>query len=654
AEQAEVTAEKAAPKKKAATKTKKEDAVVAEQAEVTEEKAVPKKKAATKSKKEDVAETEAAPAAEVTPEAEPKMKPAAKSKKEASAEVEVAFDPEVSKADLKEPAEPAAASEVKSDETAPADSKEETLAQAAAPETKAEAEELVEDDEDYPDNDDEEDDEVQDEYSEDEEDEASADEAVDKKAADRPLPVKKYRQLQVVQGKVLEVIEAQPERKIGNRVLRAKEERVLIELEDGQQGFLFRKDTADIADDQDLFDLFIEGDNITCVIKKIYPDGGKFIFSTVLLKMRNDLSKFQDVIKNHGIFTAKVIRKLSVGYLLKHNEFSCLLPISQVVVPEEERGNLIGQDIEVAPIRIDYGRIRLIVSQNVANAIIKRREKEAFISHIEVGQEFDGVVKNIESYGAFVDVGNGVEGLLHISELDHVRVSKVEKVLNPGDTVRVKVIKIDGIHIGLSRKALLPNYWLEYAEKHEVGSVVTGKITEINNYGVVVDLNEDVSAFLPRSEFAWEKDVYISDSAAVDDEIEMKIIEVDPIKRRIILSRKQLTPNPWEKLTCRPGDTINVEVVKELKDGYKISCQGAVGYLPKASIANYHEEISIGTELRVKVRVFDPKRTKLVVNLRAETERHPRNSFRQHQKTQDKLTNTFGDLLKSQLKDPKE
>ncbi|MDD4166590.1 MAG: (d)CMP kinase, partial [Endomicrobiaceae bacterium] len=119
AEQAEVTEEKAAPKKKAATKTKKEDAVVAEQAEVTEEKAAPKKKAATKSKKEDVAETEAAPAAEVTPEAAPKMKPAAKSKKEASAEVEVAFVPEVSKADLKEPAEPAAASEVKSDETAP-------------------------------------------------------------------------------------------------------------------------------------------------------------------------------------------------------------------------------------------------------------------------------------------------------------------------------------------------------------------------------------------------------------------------------------------------------------------------------------------------------------------------------------------------------
>ncbi|NLD27146.1 MAG: (d)CMP kinase, partial [Acholeplasmataceae bacterium] len=391
----------------------------------------------------------------------------------------------------------------------------------------------------------------------------------------------KYRELQVVEGTVVEVIEARPEVKVGNKVLKAKEERVLIRLDDGQEGYLFRKDTVDIREDEDLFDLFIEGDRVQVVIKKIYPDGGKFVFSTVLLKMRHDLKQFDEIIKNHGTFKAKVIKSLSVGYLLKHEEFSCLLPTSQVSATEEELANFIGSEIEVAPIRIDYGRIRLIVSQSVASAIKKRHEKRAFLDTVEVGQVFEGTVKNIESYGAFVEIADGVEGLLHISELDHNRVFKVDKVLKPGDKVTVKVIKIDNDHVGLSRKALIPNFWQEYVADKEVGAVVKGQVTEINNSGVVMQLVDEVSGFLPKSEFAYERDVFITDTISVGDTIDVKIIEIDPHKKRIILSRKQLTENPWENLSVKVNDAVEVVVTKELKDGYKVSLNGASGYLPK-------------------------------------------------------------------------
>lgn len=464
-------------------------------------------------------------------------------------------------------------------------------------------------------------------------------------------PASKYRELQVVEGTVTEVIEAKPEVVKGKKTLKAKEERVLITLEDGQEGYLFRKDTADIKEDEDLFDLFVEGDKIQVVIKKIYPDGGKFLFSTVLLKMRNDLKQFSEVIKNHGTFTAKVVKSLSVGYLLKYNEFSCLLPTSQVSVPEEERADFIGKEIEVAPIRIDFGRIRLIVSQTVANAIKKRGEKKAFLDQIQVGQVFDGVVKNIESYGAFVEIGNGVEGLLHISELDHQRVFKVEKILNPGDHVQVKVIKIDNDHIGLSRKALIPNYWQEYIDDKQVGSIVSGKVIEINNSGLVVELAPEVTGFLPKSEFAYEKDVFITDTVNVNDTIEVKVIEIDAHKKRIILSKKQMAENPWDNLKVKAGDTVEVAVVKELKDGYKVDLNGAIGYLPKSNISNYNEPIEVGKALKVKVRVFDPEKTRLVVNLRIETEHIERESYSRFMKpAQEKLSNTFGDLLEEQLK----
>ena len=477
----------------------------------------------------------------------------------------------------------------------------------------------------------------------DETDEQTDDEKID---AEKP----KYRELQVVEGTVVEVIEARPEIKLGNRTLKPKEERVLIRLDDGQEGYLFRRDTVDILEEEELFDLFMQDDRVQVVIKKIYPDGGKFIFSTVLLKMRHDLQKFDEIIKEHGILKAKVVKALSVGYLLKHEEYSCLLPTSQVAATEEELENFIGSEIEVAPIRIDYGRIRLIVSQTVAVAIKKRSEKRAFLDTVEIGQVFEGTVKNIESYGAFVEIAEGVEGLLHISELDHTRVYKVERILNPGDKVKVKVIKIDNDHVGLSRKALLPNYWQDYVADKEVGSVVQAKVTEINNAGVVVDLTDQVSAFLPKSEFAYERNVFITDFVNVGDTIDVKIIEIDPHKKRIILSRKQLTENPWEKLKIKANDTVEVVVTNELKDGYKVDLQGASGYLPKGSIYNYNEPINEGDVLKVRVRAFDPQRTRLIVNLRGEVERQEREIYGKYMKSQEKLSNTLGDLLEDQLK----
>ncbi|HEY8396280.1 MAG TPA: (d)CMP kinase [Bacilli bacterium] len=483
-----------------------------------------------------------------------------------------------------------------------------------------------------------------------ESEEAEAPEDADERAEAAPEKPK-YRELQVVEGTVVEVLEARPEEKRGNKTIKAKKERVLIQLDDGQEGYLFRRDTADIRDDEDLFDLFLEGDRVQVVIKKIYPDGGKFLFSTVLLKMRNELKKFDEVIKNHGIITAKVVKELSVGYLLKHNEFSCLLPSTQVAIPESERENFIGSEIEVAPIRIDYGRIRLIVSQTVANAIKKRQEKRAFLETVQIGQVFEGVVKNIESYGAFVEIAPGVEGLLHISELEHNRVNKVEKVLHVGDTVKVQVIKVNNEHVGLSRKALLPNYWSDYVADKEVGMVVEGEIVEINNSGVVVKLAEEVTGFLPKSEFAYERDVYITDYVSVGEKISAKIIEIDPHKKRIILSRKQLTENPWEKLDLKVNDPVEVTVTKELKEGYKVSLDGAIGYLPKRSLGA-QEHLSEGDVVKARVRVFDPEKTRLVVGIKTEQEKQPRETYGKFLKneTQDKLSDTFGNLLEDHLK----
>ena len=458
---------------------------------------------------------------------------------------------------------------------------------------------------------------------------------------------KKYKEMQLVKGVVVEVQEAQPARKVGQKEIKAKEERVLIELEDGQEGYLFRKDTADIKDDEDLFDLFVEGDEIEVVIKKIFPDGGKFIFSTALVAKRNELLAFENTIKERPILTAKVIKQVSdFGLLMKYEDFTCLLPTQLTSTPKEEFASLIGKELEVVPVRVDLSRIRIIVSEIHATMKKQRAAKKEFLSKVEVGQVYDGVVKNIESYGAFVELGEGVEGLLHISEVDHNRIAKIEKVLNTGDTVKVQVIKVEKDHIGLSRKALLPNHWANYFDGKELGDVVSGKVIEINKAGVRVDLATEIEGFIPKSEFSWERDLVLEDAVKVGDELSGKLIEIAQSKRRVILSIKQLSANPWETVAVAEGDVIEVTIAAVQEEGFKVTYNGLNGYMSKGTVKSRDpQSIQVGETIKVKVRVFNASKQRFIVSMRDAEEKVEKENFNKYMKSQDKMSNTFGDYI---------
>lgn len=460
-----------------------------------------------------------------------------------------------------------------------------------------------------------------------------------------------YKEMQVVWGEVVEVVAAQPEKKVGNKVIKAKEEKVLIELQDGTQGYLLKKDAAGIADDEELFDVFVEGDEVEVVIKKIFPDGGKMIFSTLLVEKRKEIEGFQKVVDERPIITAKVVKEIpNFGLLLKYEDYTCLLPTA-LATPRDSFAELVGQELEVVPIRIDLSRIRVIVSEIAANTKKARVAKKEFLATIEEGQVFEGVVKNIETYGAFVEIAPGVEGLLHISEVDHNRIAKIEKVLNVGDTVKVQIIKLEKNHIGLSRKSLLPNHWANFFADKEIGSVVTGKVVDINKSGVRVYLAEEIEGFLPRSEFSWRKDVKVEDKVKVGDEVTAKLIEADKTKKRIIVSTKQLTENPWTTATVKAGDVITVAISEVREDSFSVEYSGLNGYMSKQAVSkNYNmNDLTVGKEITVKVRAFDAEATKFVVSMRdaEEREKPVKENYSKYMKSQDKMTNTLGDYLKS-------
>lgn len=459
------------------------------------------------------------------------------------------------------------------------------------------------------------------------------------------------KELQLVEGEVVDQIASKEEStdKDGN-VRKAKEAKILFKLANGQEGYLLQKDALGVNDEEDLFFNFEVGTTKQLIVKKVYPDGGKVLLSTVLLEKRENLKKYQSVIDNHGTLTAKVIKSINVGLILDHEGYSCLLPTTQID-PKEDLEAIVGKEICVSPIRVDYNRIRLIVSQKVANAIKEREEKEEFLKTIQVGNVYEGTVKNIEAYGAFVELENNVEGLLHISEIEHNRIVKVEKVLNTGDKVKVQVIKVEDGHIGLSRKALIPNYWKDFVDATEVGQLVKGTVTEINNSGVVVALSEQIQGFLPKSETSWERDVNVNDLFAVGNEVELKVIELDLSKKRIILSFKQLTENPWEVLQLNVNDVVNCKVVKVIEQGVKLTVEGASAFLPNNNFGE-KKEFAEGEEFQAKVRVFDAPKHKLIVSCRVEAPKakpvkkvNNNNDNEVKFASQEKVSNTFGDFI---------
>jgi len=456
------------------------------------------------------------------------------------------------------------------------------------------------------------------------------------------------KELQLVEGEVVEQVASKEEStdKAGN-VRKAKEAKILFKLANGQEGFLLQKDALNVNDEEDLFFNFEVGTTHQLIVKKVYPDGGKVLLSTVLLEKRENLKKYQSVIDNHGVLTAKVIKSINVGLILDHEGYSCLLPTTQID-PKEDLETIVGKEINVSPIRVDYNRIRLIVSQKVANAIQERAEKEEFLKTIQVGNVYEGTVKNIESYGAFVELENGVEGLLHISEIEHNRIVKVEKVLNTGDKVKVQVIKVEDGHIGLSRKALIPNYWKDFVDATKVDDLVKGTVTEINNSGVVVALSEQIQGFLPKSETSWERDTVVAELFAVGQEVELKVIELDLAKKRIILSFKQLTENPWEVLDLKANDEVKCTVVKVIEQGVKLNVEGASAFLPNNNFGE-KTEFAEGEEFTAKVRVFDAPKHKLIVTLKVEAPKvkapKKQNNDNEVKYSQDKVSNTFGDFI---------
>jgi small subunit ribosomal protein S1 len=191
------------------------------------------------------------------------------------------------------------------------------------------------------------------------------------------------------------------------------------------------------------------------------------------------------------------------------------------------------------------------------------------LANIKEGEILEGIVKNITDYGVFVDLGN-IDGLLHVTDISWRRVNHPSEVLEIGQKVNVKIIKFDEKtrRISLGMKQIDASPWQDIVDSFSAGTIMSGKITNITDYGAFVELKNGIEGLIHSSEISWTK---VNNSPrkclTIGQEVKFKILEIDQEKQRISLSIKQCSNNPWEEFAkTHPIGTILTAPVKHITD----------------------------------------------------------------------------------------
>ena len=391
-------------------------------------------------------------------------------------------------------------------------------------------------------------------------------------------------------------------------------------------------------------DVVSVGSSITAVVKKVSDEQILLSVKAVAIRAQNAL--IEKAYAEQLPLEATVTRVLRGGLLVDLNGVEAFLPASQIDVRfVEDLEIYLGQTFSVKIESIKRGRIAVTRKE----LLLKEREeaKARALEALKIGDRVDGKVVRITTFGAFIDFG-AVEGLVHLSEISHLRFKQIEDVLTVGDAVHAEIIKIEGEKIGLSIKKALPTPIEEFSKAHEVGVVLTGTVITVHDYGAFVEIAPGVEGLVHASELSWESTrSKVADFLTAGKQAEVKVIDINMESGRIALSIKQIENDPWEALAATVGDVVVGKVESITGIGAFINIAPYIDGLCHFSEASWstgtrlEDMIKVGEEVQVKVISLDRERKRVGLSLRQVTENPWENlSFRRG----DIITGTVANL----------
>ena len=323
-------------------------------------------------------------------------------------------------------------------------------------------------------------------------------------------------------------------------VVRVDPDEVLVDVGSKSEGVISSRElgTRETGGSPDLH----AGDHIKVFVLQPENEDGNVVLSLRRARAESVWVKAQEQQVTGEMIDAEVREQNKGGLIVNVLGLRGFLPTSQVSrTYSSSLQELVGQRIGVKILEVNRKRNRLIVSQKAAFDEDRARQREELFGKLKVGDEIGGKVSGLTTYGAFVNLG-AADGLIHISELSWDRVTNVADVLQVGQDVRVKVIKLDPetSRISLSLRQLGQDPWDHIEKRFPTGAIVEGEVTKIKKYGAFLQIGDGIEGLLHISELAWEHVERVEDRVQVGEKLRVRVLQADRTRRRISLSLKQV------------------------------------------------------------------------------------------------------------------
>ena len=309
------------------------------------------------------------------------------------------------------------------------------------------------------------------------------------------------------------------------------------------------------------------GDVVEVFLDRIENALGEAVLSRDKARREESWGKLEKAFNNNEKVHGVIFNQVKGGFTVDLDGAVAFLPRSQVDIrPIRDVAPLMNNSQPFQILKMDRRRGNIVVSRRTVLEETRAEQRQELVQNLEEGQVIDGVVKNITDYGAFVDLG-GIDGLLHVTDIAWRRVNHPTEVLSIGQTVKVKIIKInhETHRISLGMKQLQEDPWSAIEARYTVGQKLMGRVTNITDYGAFVELEPGVEGLVHVSEMSWtKKNVHPGKIVATSQEVDVQVLDVDSSKRRISLGLKQVQRNPWEQFV--EEHAIGSEVEGEIRN----------------------------------------------------------------------------------------
>ncbi|HXW48707.1 MAG TPA: 30S ribosomal protein S1 [Xanthobacteraceae bacterium] len=370
------------------------------------------------------------------------------------------------------------------------------------------------------------------------------------------------------------------------------------------------------------------GDTVEVYLERIENALGEAVLSRDKARREESWGKLEKAFQNNEKVQGIIFNQVKGGFTVDLDGAVAFLPRSQVDIrPIRDVSPLMNNPQPFQILKMDRRRGNIVVSRRTVLEETRAEQRQELVQNLEEGQVIDGVVKNITDYGAFVDLG-GIDGLLHVTDIAWRRVNHPSEVLNIGQQVKVKIIKInhETHRISLGMKQLLDDPWQGIEAKYPVGARFKGRVTNITDYGAFVELEPGIEGLIHVSEMSWtKKNVHPGKIVSTSQEVEVQVLEVDPVKRRISLGLKQTMRNPWEVFVEKypAGSVVEGEVKNKTEFGLFLGLDGEVDGMVHLSDLDWKrpgeqviEEYKKGDKVKAQVLDVDVEKERISLGIK--------------------------------------